>query len=330
MVFKLGVIGTGWISAQFIEAAQQTGKYVLEAIYSRTRSRALAFAEDYEKIDLFDNLDEFFNHDLDVIYIASPNSMHFEHTKAALRAGKNVIVEKPAFSNPKEFEEIVSLSVQKNVLIFEAARNIHEQAFYTIKDFLKNKTIIGADLTYAKYSSKMAPLLAGELPNKWNSAYSGGILADLGCYLLYAAIALFGKPKSSHYSAIKLPSGVDVSGIGVLEYETFHVAIKTAGNLTSYLPSEIYTADGTLILSGVSVIERAEFINLSGEKQPLKLESEENPLFEEAKAFAEVMDARLNPQIFARYENWLDLAHKVCCTSYQMRKSAEIEFEADK
>lgn len=330
MVFKLGVIGTSWISAQFIEAAMLTGKYEFKAVYSRTLTRALSFAEDYDKVELFDNLDEFVNYDLDVIYIASPNSMHFEHAKAVLKTGKNIIVEKPAFSNPKEFEEIVELSTLNNVFVFEGARNIHERAFNTVKDFLKDKTIVGADLTYAKYSSKMAPLLEGKLPNKWNAAYSGGILADLGCYILYTAIGLFGKPKGARYDAIKLPSGVDVSGVGVLEYEDFNIVLKMAGNFTSYLPSEIYTTDGTLILDGISAIKHIKFIDLEGEKHILKIKPEKNPLFEEATAFAEVLASKQDSKAFARYKNWLDLARKVCWASYEMREAAGIVFDADK
>ncbi|MDR0199226.1 MAG: Gfo/Idh/MocA family oxidoreductase [Streptococcaceae bacterium] len=330
MTFKLGIIGTGWIATEFVEAAHGTGKYQLTAVYSRTITRALSFAEDYDDVELFDNLDEFMTSDLDVVYIASPNSFHYQHAKAAILAGKNVIVEKPAFSNPKEFEEIHELSVAHNAYIFEGARNIHERAFTTISDFLSTKLVVGADLTYAKYSSRMPALMAGELPNKWNAAMSGGILADLGCYLLYSAIGLFGKPRSVRYDAQMVPGGVDVSGIGVLEYGDFNVAIKTAGNLTSYLPSEIYTTDGTLILDGISAIQHAKFITHDGEKIELKIKPEKNHLAEEAADFAEIMTgASTDPELFERYESWLQLAHKVCCTSYDMRKHAGIHFPAD-
>ncbi|WP_459567783.1 hypothetical protein, partial [Enterobacter asburiae] len=91
--------------------------------------------------------------------------------------GHNIIVEKPAFSNPHELAEIIKLADENNVLFFEAARNIHEQAFETINLFLADKKVVGADFTYSKYSSKMPALLAGKLPNKFNSKFSGGLLA---------------------------------------------------------------------------------------------------------------------------------------------------------
>lgn len=82
---------------------------------------------------------------------------------------------KNQLSNPTELTEIIGLAKANNVFFFEAARNIHEHSFSIIKNFLADKTIKGADFTYSKYSSKMAALLKGELPNKFNPKFSGGL-----------------------------------------------------------------------------------------------------------------------------------------------------------
>ncbi|MDR0297801.1 MAG: Gfo/Idh/MocA family oxidoreductase [Streptococcaceae bacterium] len=329
MTLKLGVIGTSWISQQFIEAAHASGSYELTAVYSRTLARAAEFSSAYDGVSLFETLDSFFEADFDVVYIASPNSEHFSQSLSALTAGKHVIVEKPAFSNSHEFEAIQKLSADKKRLVFEAARHIHESAFETVKKFLSAETIVGADLTYAKYSSKMPALLAGELSNKWNSAMSGGILADLGVYLLYFALGIFGRPANATYAAKLLPSGVDVSGIGVLNYETFNVALKCGGNLTSYLPSEIYTTRGTLILDGISAIRSAKFITFDGSETQFALHATQNPMEDEARAFAEILRAPQTPESQQTYASWTTLAREVCETSYVMRQSAKIRFEAD-
>lgn len=194
-MLKLGVIGTSWIARSFIDAAHMTEKFQFSAVYSRRLESAEQFSADFKDIQKFDNLDDFFKASLDIIYIASPNALHFEQAKAAILAGHNVIVEKPAFSNPKELTQIIKLAKENEVFFFEAARNIHEHSFSIIKDFLADKTVKGADFTYSKYSSKMPALLNGEIPNKFNAKFSGGLLADLGVYLLYAAIFWFGKPQ---------------------------------------------------------------------------------------------------------------------------------------
>ena len=102
-MLKLGVIGTGAISHHFIEAAHTSGKYQLVAVYSRKLETAATFASRYQDIQLFDQLEDFLKSSFDVVYIASPNSLHFAQAKAALSAGKHVILEKPAVTQPQEW-----------------------------------------------------------------------------------------------------------------------------------------------------------------------------------------------------------------------------------
>ena len=76
-MLKLGGIGTSAISHHFIEAAHTSGQYQLVAVYSRKRETAATFASRYQDIQLFDRLDDFFKSSFDLVYIASPNSLHF-------------------------------------------------------------------------------------------------------------------------------------------------------------------------------------------------------------------------------------------------------------
>ncbi|HEY0221973.1 MAG TPA: Gfo/Idh/MocA family oxidoreductase [Lactovum miscens] len=326
-MLKLGVIGTSWICRQFIDAAHETQEYELRAAYSRSIEKGQEFVADFSNVVVFNDLSDFVNDsEIDVIYIASPNSLHFQQAKAAVEAGKNVIVEKPCFSNPTEFKEIFDLAEKHGVFVLEAARHIHDEAFAIVKEFLSDKTILGANLTYAKYSSKMSALLAGELPNKWNPKFSGGILADLGVYLVYWSIGQFGQPQVAKYSAQLLPSGVDVSGVGLLRYDTFDINLFNAGNLNSYLTSEVYTSEGTLVLDSVAGTENATFIKLNGEKEEFTINQIENPLYDEAKAFSNL----LNNNDHDKYSLLLTLAKQVNDTLFEMRKTAGIVFDADK
>lgn len=329
-MLNLGVIGTSWICSQFIDAAVATGKYELKAAYSRSLEKGKAFVDGFSDVQVFADLDKFVNFDgIDVIYIASPNSLHFSQAEAAVKAGKNVIVEKPAFSNPREFDEIYALAEEKDVYVLEAARHIHEMVFQTIKDFLSDKTVIGANLTYAKYSSKMPALLAGELPNKWNPKFSGGILADLGVYLLYWALGQFGQADSVHYCAQLLPSGVDVSGYGMLRYKNFDVSMYCAGDSFSYLASEVYTTDGTLVIDNPATPSSIDFIKLDGNSEQLSIQTAENPLFAEADVFADFLANPLAPENHQKFMEWYELAKQVNRALYAMRQDAGIVFDAD-
>ena len=177
-MLKLGVIGTGAISHHFIEAAHTSGEYKLVAVYSRKLETAATFASRYQNIQLFDQLEDFFKSYFDVVYIASPNSLHYVQAKLALEMGKHVILEKPAVTRPDEWQDLVQTAKKNHCFIFEAARNYHEKAFTIIKNFLADKQILGADFNYAKYSSKMPNLLAGETPNVFSDRFAGGALMD--------------------------------------------------------------------------------------------------------------------------------------------------------
>ena len=135
-MIKLGIIGTGWISDQFIEACAKTGMYRLTTVYSRTLQKAEEFGKKYlADGEYFDDLEKFFAEgSFDTVYIASPNSLHFAQSVMAINAGKNVIVEKPACANLKEENQLLDLLSKRNdVYYFEAARHVHEKNFEIVK-----------------------------------------------------------------------------------------------------------------------------------------------------------------------------------------------------
>lgn len=330
-MITLAVIGTNWISHQFVEAALATGKYQLTHVYSRKLETAKTFGEPYGENTACDDLADFLAGDWQVIYIASPNSLHYPQAKAAILAGKHVIVEKPAFSTPEEMATIQALAQKNNVYFFEAARNVHEKSFEKIAEFLPPMTeIIGGNFSYMKYSSRYDQVLAGEEPNIFSPHFSGGALMDLGVYLIYAAIGWFGAPEESHYFARKISTGVDGLGWGILRYPDFDVSIQPGKIGDAYLPSEIYFKEGTLVLNGVNAIETAEYHDRkSNSVSTLAIQVEENPMIEEANDFAQVMLQPDSPESQASYQTWLKMASEVNQVMYTMRQEAGIIFDAD-
>ena len=325
-MLKLGIIGTSSISHHFVEAAHTSGKFQLVAVYSRKLETAKRFAEQYQGLKLFDQLNDFFNDSFDVVYIASPNSLHYSQAKMALAAGKHVVLEKPAVTQPHEWQDLVQTAKEHHCFIFEAARNYHEDALATIKDFLANKHVLGADFNYAKYSSKMPDLLAGQTPNVFSDRFAGGALMDLGIYPIYAAVRLFGKPTHATYQAQKLDNSIDLNGDGILSYPNYQVHIKAGKNITSNLPCEIYTTDGTLTLNTIEHIKSAIFTDHQGNQVQLPIQQAAHNMTEEVTAFANMIqqpDQTL-------YQSWIDDAIHVHDLLYTMRQDAGIRFEAEK
>ena len=325
-MLKLGIIGTGAISHHFIEAAHASQEFQLVAVYSRKLTTAQQFASSYSDVSLFDNLEDFFQSDFDIVYIASPNSLHYTQAKLALASAKHVILEKPAVTQPQEWQDLVQTAKDNKCFIFEAARNYHEDAFATIKGFLANKQILGADFNYAKYSSKMPNLLAGDTPNVFSDRFAGGALMDLGIYTLYAAIRLFGKPTHATYQAQKLDNSIDLNGDGMLYYPDYQVHIKAGKNITSNLPCEIYTTDGTLTLNTIEHVQSSIFTDHQGNEVKLPIQQAPHNMTEEVAAFANMIkQADLN-----LYQSWIDDAAHVHNLLYTMRQNAGIRFEAEK
>ncbi|WP_296174776.1 Gfo/Idh/MocA family oxidoreductase [uncultured Streptococcus sp.] len=325
-MLKLGVIGTGAISHHFIEAAHTSGEYKLVAVYSRKLETAATFASRYQDIQLFDQLEDFFKSYFDVVYIASPNSLHYVQAKLALEMGKHVILEKPAVTRPDEWQDLVQTAEKNNCFIFEAARNYHEKAFTIIKNFLADKQILGADFNYAKYSSKMPDLLAGLTPNVFSDRFAGGALMDLGIYPIYAAVRLFGKAKEATYQGQQLDNSIDLNGDGILFYPDFQVHIKAGKNITSNLPCEIYTTDGTLTLNTIEHVSSAIFTDHQGNQIQLPIQQAPHTMTEEVSAFAHMIQ---QPDLNL-YQTWLEEASSVHELLYTMRQTAGIRFEAEK
>lgn len=325
-MLKLGIIGTGAISHHFIEAAHASQEFQLVAVYSRKLTTAQQFASSYTDVKLFDNLEDFFQSELDVVYIASPNSLHYSQAKAALSAGKHVILEKPAVTQPQEWQDLVQTAKENQCFIFEAARNYHEVALTTVKNFLADKKVLGADFNYAKYSSKMPDFLAGNTPNVFSDRFAGGALMDLGIYPIYAAVRLFGKPTHATYQAQQLDNTIDLNGDGVLSYPEFQVHIKTGKNITSNLPCEIYTTNGTLTLNTIEHVRSAIFTDHQGNETHLPIQQAPHTMTEEVSAFANM----INQPNQVLYQFWLDDATHVHDLLYTMRQDAGIRFEAEK
>ncbi|KRK11804.1 putative oxidoreductase (putative) [Loigolactobacillus coryniformis subsp. coryniformis KCTC 3167 = DSM 20001] len=168
MMLKLGVIGTNWITEQFIQATKITGKYQLNTVYSRSKNKAQTIANKYHAKEIFTNLESFFSKgDFEIVCIASPNSLHFKQAKSAIAAGKHIIVEKPAFSSPSEMLVINNLLLKNTGLFFfEAARRIYEPNFKAVQAAVTQlDKLQGVTLTYMKYSTRYDQVLAGGEPN---------------------------------------------------------------------------------------------------------------------------------------------------------------------
>ncbi|MGF1697763.1 Gfo/Idh/MocA family oxidoreductase [Vibrio lamellibrachiae] len=287
-MIRLAVIGTNWITDQFIEAALQTGLYELSGVYSRSLESAQRFSEKYASPKLFTDFEELAESTLiDVVYIASPNSYHAPQTKQLLKSGKHVICEKPLASNYVLAQELYQTARENGVVLFEAFMTPHLPNFHVLE---RQLTQIGAlrkaTISYCQFSSRYPKYLNGENPNTFNPEFSNGSIMDIGYYCVGAAIALFGEPVSINAQAHLLESGVDGNGSVIFQYDGFDVVISHSKISDSYLPSEFQGEEAALQVDMISLCNRVTKLTRGGDKQDLSVEQVPNRMFYEAAAFA--------------------------------------------
>jgi predicted dehydrogenase len=312
-MITFGTVGTGWITESFIQAAQLSEQLQLVGVYSRTEDKARQLADTYNAPYFFTNLEEMAKStEIQAVYIASPNSVHFEQALTFLKNKKHVICEKPIFSNTAELEQAYLTAEENGVYLFEAIRNIHTPNFQILKEKLQMAGKLRSTmLPYIQYSSRYDLFLQGEEPNIFSSAYSGGALVDLGVYPLYLAVGLFGEPQKVTYHPVLLRSGVDGSGTLVLEYDDFVCTILCSKISHSVIPCEIHGEKGTFVLEDAAPISKIKFYDShKKECQILSVEQEEQNMVYECINIAKIIETK-NDEKYEQLKNWSKIVLRI-------------------
>lgn len=262
---RLGTIGTGFIVHNILDAARVTEGICCEAVYSRSRERGQALAEKYGVGKVYAELSAMLEDpEIDFVYVASPNSLHFDHAKQALEHGKHVICEKPFTTSREKAQTLVDLAREKGLFLFDAVPPSFLPNFDALKQLLPKIGRLRLVMSnFSQYSSRYDALLSGTVPNIFSLEYAGGCLQDINFYNLYMNIALFGKPKQAVYYPNMYPGQADTSGVLVLQYDGFvssNVGAKDTWGI-NFLQLEgeqgyLYVKDGTSGLSEITVVTR--------------------------------------------------------------------------
>jgi predicted dehydrogenase len=301
MPIKYGTIGTGWITDSWITACERSGQWCLHSVFSRREEQAKAFGSKHNCTNTYTSLSSFAgDKDLQAVYVASPNSHHYEHAKQMLRAKKHVILEKPATSTVNELDDLFEIAREEGVVLIEGFRHIQEANFKVLQKAIREEKrlgqIYGASFTYASYSSRYTNVLNGEVPNIFSLEFSGGSLVDVGVYPVCFAVALFGKPQSQVYAPFLCKTGVDGGGFIILRYDGFGVQINNSKGYSTSAPNEVYGEKGTITINSSTDISTLkhwhprtkETEELAG---PYKLPEKPNVnMEEEASEFARIIE----------------------------------------
>ncbi|OOF57284.1 Gfo/Idh/MocA family protein [Rodentibacter myodis] len=322
---KLGIVGSGMIVKDLLQTISQISLEKL-AIYGRNLNTVRQLAADHNISEMFTHYEEMLASDLDTLYIALPNHLHFSFTKQALLAGKNIILEKPITSNYAEFIELCEIARTQNKMLLEAVTVHYLPAYQKIKEKL---TALGqikiVNLNYSQYSSRYDRFKAGEVPPVFDPQKSGGALMDLNVYNLHFAVGLFGAPQHCLYLA-NIERNIDTSGVVLLDYPQFKVICIGAKDCAAPVTLSIQGDKGNIAVPmPANAMNCFTLTENNGHSETFQFE-ERHRMFYEFQRFVEIIDSGDHNTA----QQMLAISGIVCQLTEQARKQQGILFAGEK
>lgn len=259
---KIGILGAGRIAAILAETMNKMPEVDCYGVASRDLEKAKIFAKDHGFQHAFGSYEEMLSDEnVELIYIATPHSHHYQHIKMCLDAGKHVLCEKSFTVNEKQAAQVLRLAKEKKLLLTEAIWTRYMPSRKIIDDLLAEKAVgdvkkMTANLNY--------PLLEKERIVK--SELAGGALLDVGIYPLNFAYMHFGDGvKEMHSAAQMTDAGVDGENGMLLLYEDGRMAVLNSGiHGKSDSQGVFYGSEGCMIVENINNPEAIKIYDTEG------------------------------------------------------------------
>ena len=177
---KVGIIGTGWIAEKAAITLNGLETCEAYAVGSRRKETAEAFAAKWNIAKAYGSYAELIaDPDVDLIYVGTPHSHHYDVTREALLAGKPCLVEKAFMANARQTKEIIDLAHERGVFLAEAIWTRYQPAVGIVRKLIADGRIGELRLITATLGYSM-----GDKPRIMRPDLCGGALLDLGVYAL--------------------------------------------------------------------------------------------------------------------------------------------------
>ncbi|MDZ5782646.1 Gfo/Idh/MocA family protein [Marinococcus luteus] len=207
MSFNWGIIGTGNIAGKFAEALNdEHGR--IHSVCSRTMDKAKGFADDFNIGHPFDSLDTFLEDEaLDIVYIATPHTNHYEIARQCLENGKHVFCEKAITVNKQQLDELTALASDRELVLLEAMTLY----YHPLHRELQQKIAHGVIGSVRSINVTFGTIKEYDTTNRFfNPDLAGGAMLDIGVYALsFARFFLQEQPQEVATIGEMAGSGVD-------------------------------------------------------------------------------------------------------------------------
>ena len=247
---RVGIIGTGWIAEKAAITLRGLSECEAYAVGSRTLERAEAFAKEWGIAKACGSYAELINDpDVDLVYVGTPHSHHYDVTKEALLAGKPCLVEKAFMANYRQAKEIVDIAREKKVFLAEAIWTRYQPVVKMVRDLIDSGHIGTPRLVTATLGYSM-----GEKPRIMRPDLCGGALLDLGVYALNFVRMFFPADIVSMESqCVKSKTGMDLTNaISIILADGVLCNLQSSAACVGDNIGVIAGTDGNLIIDNIN------------------------------------------------------------------------------
>ena len=252
--FKVGIVGAGWIAEKAAITLNGLEGFRPFAIGSRSLDKAKAFAGKWSLERAYGSYSEVIDDpEVDLIYVATPHSHHFDVTKEALEKGKPCLVEKAFMANKAQAQVIVDLARRNKVFLAEAIWTRYQPALGMVRSIIREGRIGTPRLVTATLGYSM-----GEKERIVRPDLCGGALLDLGVYTLNFVRMFCDAPIVSMRSqCVKSNTGMDLSNaISLVLGDGILANIQSSASCVGDNIGVIAGTEGNVIIDNVNNPQR--------------------------------------------------------------------------
>ncbi|MCK0156645.1 Gfo/Idh/MocA family oxidoreductase [Cellulophaga sp. F20128] len=244
---RWGIVGLGNIAEKFAQDLSVVKDTELVSVASRSREKAEKFASKYNVKNAYDSYTSLFHcTEVDVIYIATPHTLHAELSIEAMSCGKHILCEKPMAVNASQLKRMIAAAVKNKVFLMEALWSRFLPSIIQTKVLIGNNTI-GA-VTHMNVDFAFYGMDRPATGRVLNPNLAGGSLLDIGIYPVFLAYLILGKPKNILASANFHSTGIEKQISVIFNYDNAQALLYSGLTSNSEVKAEITGDKGSIIL----------------------------------------------------------------------------------
>jgi predicted dehydrogenase len=234
-VSRWAMIGTGWMASNIAGDFQLTESVELTTIVSRTHEKGVKFAAEWDIPDVISDLDELWAAPgVDGVYIATPHPAHFAAARAAIQAGKHVLIEKPMTMTSNQGRELADLAKGAGVFLMEAMWMRFSPVIRKAQEVIASGDIGAVRHVEATFGFSVP---FDPESRMWNRELGGGTTLDQGVYTITLAHLILGVPSAVVGRGTIADTGVDSEAAVLLSFPGGEQALL-ATSMTTLFPQK--------------------------------------------------------------------------------------------